>query len=56
MNAGSLIWAVTSYAAGDPAPGVDDTVSGTRALVTIGCYVLAFAVAAAGTLRRRDVI
>ena len=56
VNAGSLIWAVTSYAAGDPAPGVDDTVSGTRALVTIGCYVLAFAVAAAGTLRRRDVI
>lgn len=56
VNAGSLVWSVTSYAAGEPAPGVTDDVSGTRALLTLACYAAAFATAGAATLRRRDVV
>lgn len=56
VNAGSLVWAVTSYAAGEPPPGVGDDVSGARALITVTCYALAFGTLAIATLRRRDVL
>ena len=56
VNAGSLVWSVSSYAVGEPAPGVGDAVPGTRAVLTLGCYVLAFAAAGLAALRRRDVV
>ena len=58
VNAGSVVWTLTSLAGGNPdevAPGVTDAVSGTRGAVTLAAYLAAFAVAGALLLRRRDV-
>jgi ABC-2 type transport system permease protein len=58
VNAGSVVWVLTSLAGGNPAevaPGVTDAVSGTRGAVTLAAYLAAFAVAGALLLRRRDV-
>jgi ABC-type transport system involved in multi-copper enzyme maturation permease subunit len=55
-NAGSLVFAVTGMAANDAPPGVRDAVSGGRALITMLGYTLAFAVLAAYSTRRRDVV
>ena len=55
-NAGSLVYAVSRSVAGDPPPGVSDAVGGGRALLTLLCYAAVLAVAAAATLRRRDVV
>ncbi|MGH3978571.1 MAG: ABC transporter permease subunit, partial [Pseudonocardiaceae bacterium] len=56
VNAGALIYAVTSSVAGGAPPGVTDAVSGSRALITLLCYTAVFAVASALTVRRRDVV
>lgn len=55
-NAGALVFAVTGMAANDAPPGVRDAVSGGRALITMLGYTLAFAVLAAYSTRRRDVV
>jgi ABC-2 type transport system permease protein len=58
VNAGSVVWTLTSLSGGNPdevAPGVTDAVSGTRGAVTLVAYLAAFAVAGALLLRRRDV-
>ncbi|HWD83774.1 MAG TPA: ABC transporter permease subunit [Kribbella sp.] len=54
-NAGSLVFSVTGMAAADAPPGVRDAVGGTRALLTLLGYCLAFTILAAWTTRRRDV-
>jgi ABC-2 type transport system permease protein len=58
VNAGSVVWVLTSLAGGNPAevaPGVTDAVSGTRGAVTLAAYLAAFAAAGALLLRHRDV-
>jgi ABC-type transport system involved in multi-copper enzyme maturation permease subunit len=58
VNAGSVVWTLTSLAGGNPdevAPGVTDAVSGTRGAVTLVAYLVAFVLAGALLLRRRDV-
>jgi ABC-type transport system involved in multi-copper enzyme maturation permease subunit len=55
-NAGSLVFSVTGMAAADAPPGVRDAVGGGRALLTLLAYCTIFAVLAAWTTRRRDVI
>jgi ABC-2 type transport system permease protein len=58
VNAGSVVWTLTNLAGGNPdevAPGVTDAVSGTRGAVTLVAYLVAFAIAGAVLLRRRDV-
>jgi ABC-type transport system involved in multi-copper enzyme maturation permease subunit len=58
VNAGSVVWTLTSLSGGNPAevaPGVTDAVSGTRGAVTLVAYLAAFAIAGALLLRRRDV-
>jgi ABC-type transport system involved in multi-copper enzyme maturation permease subunit len=55
VNAGSLVAQVMPGGLVDPPPGVEATVSGSRALVTLACYVVVCAAAAAWTARRRDV-
>jgi ABC-2 type transport system permease protein len=58
VNAGSVVWVLTSLAGGNPAevaPGVTDAVSGTRGAVTLAAYLATFALAGALLLRRRDV-
>ena len=55
VNAGSLINSVLAQRSVEPAPGVNDAVSGDRALLTLAAYLLVAAVVAAWTLRRRDV-
>jgi ABC-type transport system involved in multi-copper enzyme maturation permease subunit len=56
VNAGSLVAALTPDRIGSPAPGVAETVSGGRALATLGVYVLIAVVIAAWSHRRRDVV
>jgi hypothetical protein len=46
VNAGSVVWTLTSLAGGNPAevaPGVTDAVSGTRGAVTLVAYLAALA-------------
>lgn len=54
VNAGSLVYSVLG-SVGDPPPGVSDSVGGGRALITLAGYVLAGALVAVLTARRRDV-
>lgn len=54
-NAGSLVTAVMPAQTLDPAPGVNDYVSGGRALATVAAYVVVSAVVAILVSRRRDV-
>jgi ABC-2 type transport system permease protein len=56
-NAGSLVWTLAK-ATGDPgslAPGVNDAVSGPRAVLTLTAYLVVFVLAGALAMRRRDV-
>jgi ABC-2 type transport system permease protein len=55
VNAGSLINSVLVDRSIEPAPGVTDAVGEGRALLTLACYLVVAAVAAAWTMRRRDV-
>lgn len=55
VNAGSLVAAVAGGSA-DGTPGVTTSVDGTRALITLGCYLLVLLVIALWTMRRRDVV
>jgi ABC-type transport system involved in multi-copper enzyme maturation permease subunit len=55
-NAGALVFSVTGMIAADAPPGVRDAVSGERALLTLLGYTLVFALLAAVTMRRRDVV
>lgn len=55
-NAGALVFSVTGMAAADAPPGVRDTVSGDRALLTLFAYAVVFVVLAMVTTRRRDII
>jgi ABC-2 type transport system permease protein len=54
VNAGSLVWALGPSSSG-AAPGVVETVSGTRAGLSLAVYVALFAIAGGYLLRRRDV-
>ena len=54
VNAGSLVSAVVPQEILDPPPGVTTSVDGTRAVITLGCY-LAVCVAVAIWASRRDV-
>jgi len=56
VNAGSLVFALTRSAPGEPPSGVTDAVTGTRALLTLLCYAAVFIAVAAFPVRRRDVI
>lgn len=56
VNAGSLIGSVLPERMVEAAPGVTTTVDGTRALVTLGCYLAACAAIAWWTSLRRDVV
>lgn len=55
-NAGALVFSVTGMTVTDAPPGVRDAVGGDRALLTMLGYALVFAVVAAITTRRRDVV
>jgi ABC-type transport system involved in multi-copper enzyme maturation permease subunit len=55
-NAGALVFSVTGMITADAPPGVRDAVSGERALLTLLGYTLVFALLAAVTMRRRDVV
>lgn len=55
VNAGSLVYAVTRAAPGEPPPGVTDAVTGTRAVLTLLCYAVVFIAVTAVAVRRRDV-
>lgn len=55
VNAGSLVYAVSAVAPGEPPPGVTDAVTGTRALLTLLAYGAVFVAVTALTLQRRDV-
>jgi len=55
VNAGSLVTAVMPARVLDPPPGVNASVSESRALLTVCCYVLVSAVVAVMLTRRRDV-
>jgi ABC-2 type transport system permease protein len=56
VNAGSLINTVLVNRPIEPAPGVTDAVDGSRAVLTLGCYLVVAAAIALWTIRRRDVI
>ena len=56
VNAGSLINTVLVNRPIEPAPGVTDAVDGSRALLTLACYLVVAATVALWTMRRRDVI
>lgn len=57
VNAGSLVWSLApgGGSSGDVPPGVSDAVTGGRATLGLALYVIAFAVAGAALIRRRDV-
>lgn len=55
VNAGSLVYAVTRAAPGEPPPGVTDAVTGTRAVFTLLCYAAVFVAVTAVALGHRDV-
>lgn len=55
-NAGALVFSVTGMTVTDAPPGVRDAVGGDRALLAMLGYALVFAVVAAITTRRRDVV
>ena len=53
--AGSLIGSIVGVGGPDPTPGIIDTLSATRALVTMLAWIVALPLAAAWLVRRRDV-
>jgi ABC-type transport system involved in multi-copper enzyme maturation permease subunit len=57
VNAGSLVWSLApgGGSTGEAPPGVSDAVTGGRATLGLVLYVVAFAVAGAALVRRRDV-
>jgi ABC-2 type transport system permease protein len=57
VNAGSLVWSLApgGGSSGEAPPGVTDAVTGGRATLGLALYVIAFAVAGAALIRRRDV-
>jgi ABC-type transport system involved in multi-copper enzyme maturation permease subunit len=55
VNAGSLVAALLPDQIGEAPPGVEATVSGSQALVTLACYVAVCAGVAAWAAWRRDV-
>jgi hypothetical protein len=55
VNSGSLVTAAMPARVLDAPPGVNDSVTGSRALLTLTCYVIASAVCSVWLLRRRDV-
>ncbi|HYJ70752.1 MAG TPA: ABC transporter permease [Nocardioidaceae bacterium] len=55
VNAGSLINTVLVDRSVEPAPGVTDAVGEGRALLTLACYLVVAGVAAAWSMRRRDI-
>jgi ABC-type transport system involved in multi-copper enzyme maturation permease subunit len=56
VNAGSLISAVLPGGMIEPPPGVNSSVTDTRALITLVCYVVVCSAVAAWAWRRRDVV
>ena len=55
MNAGSLVSAVVPQEIVDAPPGVTTSVEGTRAVLTLACYVLACVALSLWASHRRDV-
>jgi ABC-type transport system involved in multi-copper enzyme maturation permease subunit len=57
VNAGSLVWSLApgGGSSGEAPPGVIDAVSGGRATLALGVYVLGFALLGGLLFRRRDV-
>ena len=57
VNAGSLVWSLApgGGSTGEAPPGVSDAVTGGRATLGLVLYVVAFAVAGAALVLRRDV-
>jgi ABC-type transport system involved in multi-copper enzyme maturation permease subunit len=53
--AGSLIGSIIGAGGPDPTPGVLDTLSTSRALVTLGAWIVALPLASIWLVRRRDV-
>jgi ABC-2 type transport system permease protein len=53
--AGSLVGSIVGVGGPDPTPGILDTLSGTRALVTMAVWILALPLATVWLVRRRDV-
>ena len=53
--AGSLIGSIIGVGGPDPTPGLLDTLSGTRALVTVAAWMVLLPVASVWLVRRRDV-
>jgi hypothetical protein len=56
VNAGSLVNSVLVNRSVEAPPGVTDAVGEGRALLTLAGYLVVAAVAAAWTMRRRDVV
>lgn len=52
---GSLIGSIVGVDGADTAPGILDTVSGTRAAITVACYIVLSAAVSIVVVRRRDV-
>jgi hypothetical protein len=53
--AGSLIGDIVGVGGPDPTPGLLDTLSGTRALITLAAWLVLLPVASVWLVRRRDV-
>jgi len=53
--AGSLIGSIVGVGGPDPTPGLLDTLSGTRALVTVAAWMVLLPLASVWLVRRRDV-
>jgi ABC-2 type transport system permease protein len=56
VNAGSLVTDVMPARVLDAPPGVNSSVAGPRALVTLACYVLVCSAVSLVVTRRRDVV
>jgi ABC-2 type transport system permease protein len=54
--AGSLIGSIVGVGGPDPTPGILDTLSATRALVTVAAWMVVLPVASLWLVRRRDVV
>jgi hypothetical protein len=54
--AGSLIGSIVGLSDADPTPGIIDTLSGSRALVTVLAWLLVLPLASLWLVRRRDVV
>jgi hypothetical protein len=53
--AGSLIGSIVGVGGPDSTPGIIDTLSGTRALVTLLAWIIVLPLATVWLVRRRDV-